>query len=40
MSIKEICYAAIPFIMIELLTMAVIIAWPQVVMWLPNLVKG
>ena len=40
LSIKEICYAAIPFIMIELLTMAVIIAWPQVVMWLPNLVKG
>jgi len=40
LSIKEICYAAAPFILLELFTMAVIIAWPQIVMWLPNLVKA
>jgi tripartite ATP-independent transporter DctM subunit len=40
LSIKEICYAAAPFILIELLTMALIIAWPQIVLWLPNLVQG
>jgi len=40
LSIKEICYAAAPFILIELVTMALIIAWPQIVLWLPNLVKG
>jgi tripartite ATP-independent transporter DctM subunit len=40
LTIKEICYAAAPFILIELLTMALIIAWPQIVLWLPNLVQG
>jgi len=40
LSIKEICYAAAPFILIEILTMAVIIVWPQIVLWLPNLLKG
>jgi tripartite ATP-independent transporter DctM subunit len=40
LSIKEICYAAAPFILIEILTMALIIVWPQIVLWLPNLVKG
>ncbi|PKN30681.1 MAG: C4-dicarboxylate ABC transporter permease [Deltaproteobacteria bacterium HGW-Deltaproteobacteria-21] len=36
-SIKEICYAAAPFIVIELVAMAMIIAWPQLVLWLPGL---
>jgi tripartite ATP-independent transporter DctM subunit len=40
LSIKEICYAAAPFILIEILTMAMIIVWPELVLWLPNLVKG
>ena len=40
LSIKEICYAAAPFILIEIFTMALIIVWPQIVLWLPNLVKG
>jgi len=40
LSIKEICYAAAPFILIELVTMALLIAWPQIVLWLPNLIKG
>jgi len=39
-SIKEICYAAIPFIVIEIATMAILIIWPQVVLWLPNLVRS
>jgi TRAP-type C4-dicarboxylate transport system permease large subunit len=36
-SIQEICYAAAPFIVIELVAMAMIIAWPQLVLWLPGL---
>jgi tripartite ATP-independent transporter DctM subunit len=40
LSIKEICYAAAPFILIEMFAMAMIIAWPELVLWLPNLVKG
>lgn len=40
LSIKEICYAAAPFILIEILVMAMIIVWPELVLWLPNLVKG
>lgn len=39
-TMKEICFAAIPFIAIEIATMAILIAWPQIVLWLPNLVKG
>jgi tripartite ATP-independent transporter DctM subunit len=38
LSIKEICYAAAPFILIEIATMAIIVARPQVVLWLPGLV--
>jgi len=40
LSIKEICYAAAPFILIEIVTMVLIIVWPQIVLWLPNLVRG
>jgi tripartite ATP-independent transporter DctM subunit len=40
LSIKEICYAAAPFILIEIFVMAMIIVWPELVLWLPNLVKG
>ena len=40
LSIKEICYAAAPFILIEIFTMALMIVWPQLVLWLPELVKG
>jgi TRAP-type mannitol/chloroaromatic compound transport system permease large subunit len=38
LTIKEICYAAAPFILIEIVAMAVIIVWPQMVLWLPGLV--
>jgi len=40
LSIKEICYAAAPFILIEIFTMALVIVWPQIVLWLPNLVRS
>ena len=40
LSIKEICYAAAPFILIEIIAMMVIIVWPELVLWLPNLVQG
>jgi tripartite ATP-independent transporter DctM subunit len=36
-SIQEICYAAVPFILIEIAALAMIVAWPQLVLWLPNL---
>jgi len=40
LSIKEICYAAAPFILIEIFAMAMIIVWPELVLWLPSLMKG
>jgi tripartite ATP-independent transporter DctM subunit len=38
LSINEIVYASAPFIVIELIAMAMIIAWPQLVLWLPSFV--
>ncbi|MBW1723361.1 MAG: TRAP transporter large permease [Deltaproteobacteria bacterium] len=36
-NIKEICYAAVPFILCEIAAMTMIIAWPDLVLWLPGL---
>lgn len=36
-TIKEICYAALPFILCDMVAMAMIIAWPQLALWLPSL---
>ncbi len=36
-SIKDICYAALPFIGCDLVAMAMIIIWPALVLWLPGL---
>ncbi len=36
-SIKDICYAALPFIGCDLVAMAMIIIWPSLVLWLPSL---
>ncbi|MBN2125840.1 MAG: TRAP transporter large permease subunit, partial [Deltaproteobacteria bacterium] len=36
--IKEICYAAMPFILCEIAAMAMIIIWPRLVLWLPGMV--
>jgi len=37
--IKDICWAALPFILCDMVAMAMIIAWPQLVLWLPNLIR-
>jgi tripartite ATP-independent transporter DctM subunit len=39
LSIKQIVSAAGPFVLIEIVAMAIIIAWPQLVLWLPGLVS-
>jgi tripartite ATP-independent transporter DctM subunit len=36
-SIKDICYAALPFIGCDLIAMILIIMWPPLVLWLPGL---
>jgi tripartite ATP-independent transporter DctM subunit len=36
-TIKEICYAALPFILCDMVAMALIIIWPQLALWLPSL---
>jgi TRAP-type C4-dicarboxylate transport system permease large subunit len=38
LSIKEVIYAGFPFVVIEIIAMAMIIAWPQLVLWLPSFV--
>ncbi|MCG8565359.1 MAG: TRAP transporter large permease [Desulfobacterales bacterium] len=38
LSIKEISYAALPFIGCDFAAMALIITWPQLALWLPGLV--
>jgi tripartite ATP-independent transporter DctM subunit len=37
-SIKDICYAALPFIGCDMLAMAMIIIWPALALWLPGLI--
>ena len=39
LSMKEIVYAAFPFVVIELVAMAMIIAFPPFALWLPSFVK-
>jgi TRAP-type C4-dicarboxylate transport system permease large subunit len=36
-SIKDICYAALPFIGCDMIAMAMIIIWPPLALWLPSL---
>ncbi len=38
-TIKEICYAALPFILCDMIAVAMIIIWPQLALWLPNLIR-
>ena len=35
--IKEICYAALPFILCDLVAITMIIIWPRIALWLPGL---
>lgn len=37
LSMKEIIYAGLPFVVIELIAMAFLIAFPQLVLWLPGI---
>ncbi len=37
-SIKDICYAALPFIGCDMVAMVMIILWPSLALWLPGLV--
>ena len=38
LSIKEVIYAGFPFVIIEIIAMAMMIAWPEIVLWLPSFV--
>jgi TRAP-type mannitol/chloroaromatic compound transport system permease large subunit len=37
-TINEICRAAFPFIVCDIIVMAMLIVWPALALWLPNLV--
>jgi tripartite ATP-independent transporter DctM subunit len=37
-TINEICWAAFPFIVCDIIVMAMLILWPPLALWLPNLV--
>lgn len=39
-TIKEICYAALPFIVCDMVAMAMIMIWPGLALWLPSLMSG
>jgi tripartite ATP-independent transporter DctM subunit len=38
--IKDICWAALPFILCDMVAMVLIIAWPQLALWLPGLLRS
>lgn len=38
-TIEEICWAAVPYIIFDILVIGMIIAWPQLALWLPNLLR-
>ncbi len=38
LKIEEICWAAVPFIICDLVVMGLLILWPSLVLWLPNLI--
>ena len=40
LKIEEICWAAVPFIICDLVVMGLLILWPSLVLWLPNLIAG
>jgi len=39
-TINEICWAAFPFIVCDIIVMAMLIVWPPLALWLPNLIGG
>lgn len=38
-TIQEICWAAFPYIVFDIIVMAVIVVWPPLVLWLPSLIR-
>jgi len=38
-TIQEICWAAFPYIIFDILVMALIIVWPSLVLWLPTMIR-
>ena len=38
-TIQEICWAAFPYIIFDIIFMALIIVWPSLVLWLPRLIR-
>ena len=38
-TIEDICWAALPFIICDAIVMALIIAAPQIALWLPEMVR-
>lgn len=38
-TIQQICWSAIPYIIFDILIMAIIIVWPSIALWLPSMVK-
>ncbi|MBW1863285.1 MAG: TRAP transporter large permease subunit [Deltaproteobacteria bacterium] len=39
-TIQEICWAALPYIIFDIIIMAMIIAWPGLALWLPKIASG
>jgi TRAP-type mannitol/chloroaromatic compound transport system permease large subunit len=38
-TIQQICLASVPYIIFDVVIMAMIIVWPQVALWLPSMVQ-
>ena len=38
-TIQEICWASIPYIIFDIIVMAMIIIWPSMALWLPSFVQ-
>ena len=37
-TIQEICWAAFPYIIFDIIVMVMIVIWPSLVLWLPGLI--
>jgi TRAP-type mannitol/chloroaromatic compound transport system permease large subunit len=37
---EEIIWASVPYMLFDMLVMAMIIIWPAIALWLPSFVKG
>ena len=39
-TIQEICWAAVPYIIFDIIIIAMIIVWPGLALWLPKIASG